>query len=313
MHGIPHPAKPLRHTYQDGSLHRGFRITRGEKRRAGGKPKLVSSLREDLFNRAIAPEGDAVQAPRTLSVFAHPDDETVALGARLGRFADAHFVHVTDGAPRNEQDSRRHGFLSWREYRAARAGEFRNLQVAAGIGQATHECLEIADQDASHQLIAITRRVSEMIELFQPQVLFTHPFEGGHPDHDACAFAAHHAVRLRKARGQAIPLIIEAAFYNEMTRPGELLPCEHEVLQRDSRLTAQERHRKQSLIDCFTSQRETLRGFPDWERFRNAPEYDFRVPPHPPPLLYDRYPWGMTSTRFNQLANDAEDVLHDQA
>lgn len=35
---------------------------------------------------------------RTLLVFAHPDDKTVALGARLGRFDAAHFVHVTDGA-----------------------------------------------------------------------------------------------------------------------------------------------------------------------------------------------------------------------
>lgn len=35
--------------------------------------------------------------------------------------------------------------------------------------------------------------------------------------------------------------------------------------------------RKQRRIDCFTSQEETLRGFPlDWERFRIAPQYDFQ-------------------------------------
>jgi hypothetical protein len=45
--------------------------------------------------------------------------------SRLGRFGTAHFVHVTDGAPRNAQDSRWHAFASWREYRAARAKEFR--------------------------------------------------------------------------------------------------------------------------------------------------------------------------------------------
>src|SRR5437764_14611302 len=75
---------------------------------APGESKLFSESQEELFRTAIAPQGDPSQLPPTILVFAHPDDETVALGARLGRFARAHFVHVTDGAPRTEQDSRWH-------------------------------------------------------------------------------------------------------------------------------------------------------------------------------------------------------------
>ena len=247
-------------------------------------------------------------------VFAHPDDETVTLGARLGRFGKAHFVHVTDGAPRNEQDSRWHGFSSWREYRWARTAEFQNLLSVAGIAEASRECLEIPDQEASQQLTALTRRVAELIERHKPQVIFTHPFEGGHPDHDACAFAVHHAVRSLSLRGKAHPVIIEGAFYNAETGvPGELLPCSHEVHYRAYGLAPEEKRHKQARIDCFRSQKETLQGFPlAWERFRIAPQYDFRTLPHAPPLLYDRYPWGMTSTRFNQLAIAAEDLLHEQ-
>lgn len=264
-----------------------------------------------MFNQATAPEVDASPLPRTLLVFAHPDDETVALGARLGRFGAAPFIHVTDGAPRNEQDSRWHGFASWLDYRAARAEEFRNLLTTAQIPQATHECLEIPDQGASAELPPLTRRIAELLERRAPEVIFTHPYEGGHPDHDACAFAVHHAVRLRRARGQTVPLIIESGFYNAQSAPGDLLPCNEQVPQRAYRLTPEEQQRKKRLIDCFTSQKETLQGFPlEWERFRVAPAYNFRVPPHEPPLLYDRYPWGMTSTRFNQLANNAEDLLH---
>jgi LmbE family N-acetylglucosaminyl deacetylase len=274
---------------------------------------LISSSQEELFRRAAAPESESSELPCTMLVFAHPDDETVVLGARLGRFGDAHFVYITDGAPRNEQDSRHHGFASWREYRAARVEELCNMLYAAGIPLAAHECLEIPDQQASFQLAPLSARVAERIALYRPEVIFTHPFEGGHPDHDACAFAVHHAVRARRAQRGTPPLIIEGAFYNAAAPgPGSFL-SKTEVMQAEYRLTAEERSRKQVRIDCFRSQRETLCGFPlDRERFRIAPAYDFRTPPHPPPLLYDRYPWGMTSERFLQLAQEAEALLQDE-
>lgn len=65
--------------------------------------------------------------PRAMVVVAHADDETIALGARMGRFQEAHFVHVTDGAPRNEQDSRAHGFAALADYRQARDHELREM------------------------------------------------------------------------------------------------------------------------------------------------------------------------------------------
>jgi hypothetical protein len=61
---------------------------------------------QDSFTRITAPEGDVTAMPNTMPVFAHPDDEVIALGGRLGRFHTAYFVHVTDGAPRDEQDRR---------------------------------------------------------------------------------------------------------------------------------------------------------------------------------------------------------------
>jgi LmbE family N-acetylglucosaminyl deacetylase len=272
--------------------------------------KLISLTQEELFRRATAPEGHPRPVPRTLLVFAHPDDETVALGARLGRFGNAHFVHVTDGAPRNEEDSRRHGFRSWREYRAARAQEFANLLKAAGIGGAGHECLDAPDQEASLQMAALTRRVAELLRAHKPEVLFTHPFEGGHPDHDACAFVVHHAVQ----RIDSPPIVIESAFYNAgAPGPGSFLPRPENLAHQEYQLTPEEKRRKQERLDCFVSQRETLHGFPlEWERFRIAPAYDFARPPHPPPLLYDRYPWGMTSERFSQLAREAEALFDDE-
>jgi LmbE family N-acetylglucosaminyl deacetylase len=273
-----------------------------------------------LFRRATAPEGEALDrdalygdAPRAMLVFAHPDDETVALGARLGRFAAAHFVYVTDGAPRNEQDSRWHGFASWRDYRAARFRELETLLASAGISSATHECLDLPDQEASLHLDALSMRLADLIARHAPEVIFTHPYEGGHPDHDACAFAVHHAVGLRPWPGGQPPLIIEGAFYNAGAGgPGAFLPHPANVPVVEYRLTAQEQQRKLDRIHCFETQRETLGGFPlEWERFRIAPPYDFCLPPHSPPLLYDRHPWGMTSQRFIQLAREAEELLYE--
>lgn len=244
--------------------------------------------------------------PRVLLVFAHPDDEVIAIGGRMGRFANSHFVHVTDGAPRNEQDSRAHGFQHLDEYRQARVMEFRAALQGAGIPDATHECLGIPDQEASLGLAELTRRIAQLIDERHPEAVFTHPYEGGHPDHDACAFAVHHA-------SQGSVPIIEAPFYNAPTRgTGGFLPSDQYTDEVAYELTLEEFARKQALLDCFVTQRETLRGFTATdERYRVAPEYDFCTTPHEPPVLYDQYPWGMTSARFCELAREAERELHE--
>jgi hypothetical protein len=75
-------------------------------------------------------------------------------------------------------------------------------------------------------------------------------------------------------------------------------------------LSPAEKERKHKLIACFTTQRETLKEFQDAkEQYRIAPVYDFTRLPHEGPVHYDNYPWGMTSTRFCELAMEAENKL----
>ena len=107
----------------------------------------------ELLLRATAPEGDASAMPRVMVVVAHPDDETIALGARLGRYKTARFVHVTDGAPRNQQDSRAHGFSTLDDYRIARQQELRRALDLAGIAEDHLLGLGIPDQEAILRLI----------------------------------------------------------------------------------------------------------------------------------------------------------------
>jgi LmbE family N-acetylglucosaminyl deacetylase len=246
--------------------------------------------------------------PRAMVVVAHPDDETVALGARLDRFGNGHFIYVTDGAPRNEADSRAHGFATLHEYRRARTKELDRAFRSAGVSFAARESLGIPDQEVGLRLAELTEHILERLRRYRPEVVFTHPFEGGHPDHDACAFAVHHALGL--AREQVRPVIIEGAFYNARNgtmETGRFLPDPASRFEICYELSPKERQRKRELIACFTTQRETLGGFGVLcERFRIAPEYDFRRPPHEGTVLYDQHPWGMTAARFAALAAQAE-------
>lgn len=275
---------------------------------------VVSSDKEDLVHRATAASGESLSMPRAVLFFAHPDDEVVALGGRFRRLRNAHFVHITDGAPADNQDGAAQGFESREAYRAAREQEFAAALSHAGLAGATRECLGYIDQTAGLHLEDLTRKVSQRIAAHRPEVIFTHPYEGGHPDHDACAFAVHHALGDRQA-SQA-PLIIEAPFYHLRHNSiciDEFLPAAHSTLSREYVLSAEERRSKLQLLACFPSQNRTLQQFScKREQYRIAPEYDFLRPPHTPPVFYDYFPWGMTSGRFCELAKEAETQLRDR-
>ncbi len=268
---------------------------------------------QDIFARATAAEGDFSVMPRAMTVFAHPDDETIALGARLRRFAAAHFVQVTDGAPQNEEDSRSHGFQSLQDYRQARADELDRALHLAGLRAVSRECLNFPDQLASFDLYQLTLLIFNCIRSYQPDVVFTHPYEGGHPDHDACAFAVQHAIALQRSSSGRVPLLIEAAFYHAGPtgiRTGAFLPSAEPVSEIVHPLTPGERARKEALLACFITQQQTLRQFScEAERFRIAPGACFHTPPHPGLVFYDHYAWGMTSQRFCELAQRAESAL----
>lgn len=273
--------------------------------------------RTSLLTQGTSPATSSAVQPKSLLVFAHPDDEAIALGARLSRFRDAHFVHVTDGAPRNERDSQAHGFGRLHDYRQARREEFRMALACAGITGASHETLDVADQEASLHLAEIAMRICRLLEQLEPEIVFTHPYEGGHPDHDACAFAVHQAVALHASRGHKPPAIVEAAFYH--AGPGGLvtgtfLRRPEPMVEVAYPLSAAERERKQAVLDCFSTQKQTLSLFRlDAERFRIAPAYEFWRPAHTPPVYYDHQPWGMTSERFCRLAHEAKEALQQEA
>jgi len=267
----------------------------------------MTSAQATLLSVLSAPAGAPLPPlPRTMMVMAHPDDETVGAGARLPRLRDARFVCVTDGAPRNGEDASRQA-LTPAEYARTRRFELQTVLVKCGIPLHQLEWLDCPDQQASLQLGVLARRLSERMAHERTEVVLTQPYEGGHPDHDATAFAVHAAVALLARRGAA-PAIVEMASYHrgaDGMRTCSFLPPSGEGVVQVA-LSPEEQRFKADLIAAFVTQSETLKVFPlAAECFRPAPRYDFRAPPHPGTLHYERYAWGMEGRRFRELASEA--------
>jgi LmbE family N-acetylglucosaminyl deacetylase len=250
--------------------------------------------------------GDPAE-PAVLVVAAHPDDETIGLGALLARLRDATVLHVTDGAPRDGRDTAQHGFATREAYAAARRVEALAALAIAGIGADRAPVLGIADQEASLHLVPATHRIAELVEARRPGLVVTHAYEGGHPDHDAVAFAVRAALRLLPDP----PPLAEMTGYHagpDGIVAGRFLPPEGDVVA--FQLDVAGEATKRAMLDCFVTQRAVLAAFPTCaELLRAAPPADFTRPPHAGTLFYERFPWGMDFTRFRAVARAALDGL----
>ena len=230
---------------------------------------------------------------RVALVVAHPDDEILAAGASLHLMMNLMLVHVTDGAPRGLNDAARAGFDSPEAYAAARQAELSNALLLARC-RAERAGLGIPDQDASKNMPAIARSLAGLFHEHGTQVVITHAYEGGHPDHDATALAVHAA-----APGGVIEFAGYHAGEDGSFVAGEFLPGPPAV---DVMLNEEEQALKRALFDCFPTQARILSEFgTTTERFRPA-RPDFREPPHPGTLNYEQWGWGMTGARWRGLA-----------
>jgi LmbE family N-acetylglucosaminyl deacetylase len=275
-----------------------------------------------LYERVCAPPEDPSPVPQVLIVAAHPDDEVMGAGARLRRLRSAFLLHLTDGAPHDGVDARAAGFDEPDSYARARRLEVMRALGLAGIGTHRVYNLGLPDQTASFHLAALARHVHDLLLSLHPEIVLTHSYEGGHPDHDAAAFAVHAACALlergqsapgRVARGNAArvaspvaPLVVEFPSYHAGPEGMVLARFRDETGARVLALSPAERELKQRLVDCFVTQRRMLSQFPlDIECYRRAPEYDFTTPPHPGRLWYEWFNWGIGGERWREHAGAA--------
>lgn len=230
---------------------------------------------------------------RIAVVVAHPDDETLGLGGLMLLPLDITFLCVTDGAPFNMSDAHKAGFPDRESYARARREELNHALSLTNLPKIRVRHLEIPDQQAAFQLHRVRALLDEHLSDISPHLVFTHPFEGGHPDHDATAYAVHHA--------KISAAVIEFTSYH--LRDGQLVHGEF-LFTGDGeivclKLGPRALALKRRMIECFTSQLDFILGlFDGEEHFRVAPAYDFRCRPHAGPLFYETWDSGMTWDRW---------------
>ena len=274
----------------------------------------LAQLLAELFG---PPAGRAATGPWLL-VGAHPDDETIGASWLLSRGPRLSVVQITDGAPHDQKfwpasalgscastPSTREG------YAALRRQETEAALALVGLGADRILNLGFADQTAAFALVACVRALRALFAATAPAVIVTHAYEGGHPDHDAAAFAVRAAASLRAREGGAQPWIVEMSSYHRAEGAlctGTFLPHRGPVAVRA--LSAAERALKRRMFARYASQRDVLDWFRiDEERYRPAQPLCAGAAPHLGTLQYEALGLALDGGRFRALVAAALETL----
>ncbi len=243
---------------------------------------------------------------RTLVLVAHPDDEAVGCGILLQRMREPAVVFATDGAPEDPYFWGRFG--SRLHYAGIREQEAKLALGAMRVSQVEF-LRSITDQQLHLHLEEAFTSLVGAIERLRPEALLTLAYEGGHPDHDACSFLAHHLGIRFSLPVWEFPLYFrdpgggEAQTEFLETRGGEVT----------IEPTPEEMGRKRTMLAAYASQTETLQRFTAaLEHFRPQAAYDYGRPPHPGTLNYEAWGWKISGAevcasfaRFHQRRTEA--------
>jgi glycosyltransferase involved in cell wall biosynthesis/LmbE family N-acetylglucosaminyl deacetylase len=241
-------------------------------------------------------------------VVAHPDDEVIGVGAHLAQWgASVIMVHATDGAPPDDGDAIAAGFSSRDEYARARRDELRAALSHLPVPPRAMLRLGQTDQRVTHQLTAVVDALHDLVATWSPDVVITHAYEGGHPDHDALAVA------VAAVRHRGLPFEhLEFAEYHAR-EDGTLATNRFAKQQGATRMVPdpEQRRLKRRMLDQFRSQQRTLAAFGvDEEWLRHAPEYDFSCLPDTGRLWYERFDWAMRGAEWRDRVHRSREQLN---
>lgn len=243
-------------------------------------------------------------ATKCTVIVAHPADEIVGAGCLISKLVDVAVVHVTDGA-RDLREAKAAGFDDVPSYAEARKRECRAALAVAHVSEDRVVEFDVPDTSACECLPDLAKRIASFLQESGTDIVVTHPYEGGHPDHDATAFATHAALRLMQLNGLQPPTLFEMALHpgnDEISKLPEFLPGaegETTTLVLDERAT----QLKRRMFECLPSQRRSIEASPvGLERFRQPPEYDFSAPPQAGQLHYEKFDWAPRKSEWQSCA-----------
>jgi len=215
---------------------------------------------------------------------------------------EIYIVHLTDGSPYDLRDAQAAKCATRQEYAAARRAEFVQACKLLPVPEAYCLQLPFVDQELWRNLPDLVNQLDRLIRVLKPGVVLTPVYEGGHPDHDAAAFA----VSLASRGGDNFEVrefpLYHAGPEGEMVVASFVNATACDVIS----FTAEERNLKRKMVESFPTQAGFLKNFPlQSETFRTMPVHDFTLAPHPGPLLYERWGWEVTGESWRQMARMA--------
>ena len=203
-------------------------------------------------------------------VVAHQDDESIAAAGVMNRFRAMTLIHLSEGGGDEDENS---------TVRTVRREEVDVAMRVAAAGISRRLAYEFPDGRLPQHISAMADRLFQ--DLMAVDIVVTHPYEGGHCDHDAAAQAVQLAcARMASTTGRA-PVRLEFSSYFKFggdIKSGEFVPGRTRTAIIS--LDAAAQRRKQAVFACFRSQTGNLGYFSTkQECFRVAPVYDFSRAP----------------------------------
>ena len=212
---------------------------------------------------------------RHLVLVAHPDDEVISASAAISCLKDVVVLQLTDdSADRETERTTAYQAMDW--------------SMSVERGGVPFRTAHLMAMGFCHWVVSFLENID---------ILWTHPYEGGHLDHDTAAwigqtvgphclrleFASYHAT----ATGQTF-----GDFWPEAQSPSVTV-----------QLTGERLARKQAALAAYASQAHILRKFPHPERevYRQAPVYDFSKPAPPPRSRWDVKDYQPSTETWRQI------------
>jgi LmbE family N-acetylglucosaminyl deacetylase len=232
-----------------------------------------------------------------LLVVAHFDDEIIGVGGQLARWAPhTVLLHVTDSAPADGIDARAVGFGTAAAYSAARRQETATALNCLPTPFSAMLALDVPDRSVTEQLYDVILALRRLVIAVRPAVIVTHAYEGGHPDHDAIAFAVS---LLRRMPDVPEAGIVDFAAYHEGPS-NELVTNRFDDWPAHLLWLSPEMQRlKRLMFACIRTQARVLAAFDcRYESLRPAPRADFSKAPAGGAVWFERLGWNITSERW---------------